>query len=110
MSDEDRKQHIIAIDSAVSVLENRVAFDGLTEKEKLYAYFMAEAAWEGAKICLLQTSLEAADIFALLMKMFSGQGVDDLKAAALAAEVSSDAFDSLVVYAAAFFSNMGLLS
>ena len=57
------------------------------------------ADWEGAKICLLQTSPEAVPIFALLQLVFSAQPVDELVAAAAAAGVSALEAEQALMYA-----------
>ena len=78
----DLKTHLIDIETSVVNLEASKAFDGLTPKEKAYAYGIAKASWEGAKICLLQTSPESSIIFTLLQLVFSAQPVSELMQAA----------------------------
>lgn len=46
------------------------AFNGLTEKEKKYAYHMSLAAWAGCPIILHQVSHESPQIFALAQRLF----------------------------------------
>ena len=62
------------IETSVPVfqLQCETAFNGLTPKERLYAFHVGKAAWEGAKICLMQTSPEAPFIFELLQRLFAG--------------------------------------
>ncbi len=57
------KHHVVTVEGSVAQLECTEAFKLLTPKERLYAYHVGKAAWEGAKICLLQTSAESPAIF-----------------------------------------------
>ena len=52
----DMTIHTIPSDTPVVVLEASKAFAGLTPKEQAYALHLSSADWEGAKICLIQTS------------------------------------------------------
>lgn len=58
--------HTVPSNVPVHVLDAEAAFAGLTPAERLYAHYVAVAGFEGAKICLFQTSWEAPGIFALL--------------------------------------------
>lgn len=69
---------------------------------------VARASWEGSKICLLQTSVESAPLFAVLQQVFAGEGgVEAVKAAALAAGVSEDEWTAFLAFAATVYANMG---
>lgn len=50
-------------------LEVKEHFDGLSEKEKRYAYHMARASWLGGRIVLRQVSVESEFIYDLLMAL-----------------------------------------
>ena len=89
--DVDLSNFIISLDTPISKLEARDAFDGLTEREKLYCHFLARAAWEGGVICLLQTSPESVPIFLLLRELFSRQDPGALRQA-VANSVSEEEF------------------
>jgi len=41
----------IPVTTAIHSIECPSAFAQLTTKEKLYAYYLARASWEGSKIC-----------------------------------------------------------
>ena len=49
----------IPSDTPVNKLDCSQAFKGLTDQEKRYAHHFSRAGWEGALICLLQTSPES---------------------------------------------------
>ena len=103
----DLSTHTIPADTPVVCLEATAAFNGLTPKEQAYAYHLSKADWEGAKICLIQLSPEAAPIFALLQLVFSAQPVPKLIEAAKAKGLSSEEVDQILMYAAAFYGNLG---
>jgi dipeptidyl-peptidase-3 len=90
-----------------ATLNCKVAWSALTKKEKLYAYHLCQASWEGAKIVLVQTSFEAPIIFVMLIRAFSGQPLSELRAKCTSAGVSDYDFDAAMIYAAGFFGNMG---
>ena len=103
----DMTVHTIPTSTSVVVLEATKAFNGLTTKEKLYAYQLSQADWEGSKICLLQLSPEAAPIFSLLQLVFSAQPVPVLLAAAKANGLSAEDIDVAMIYSASFYGNLG---
>lgn len=89
-------------------LDAKVAFEGLTEKEKKYAHYLSRASWYGSLIVLFQTSQESPLIYLLLDRLFRSQDLPSLKALALEqAGFSEDDFKALLVYTAAFLSNTG---
>lgn len=79
---KDLLAYVISLDTPISRLESREAFESLSEKEKHYCHFLSRASWEGAVICLLQTSPESAPIFLLLKELFSSQSIQALREAA----------------------------
>ena len=105
-SQPDLSTHVIPLTTPLSSLQAEEAFAGLSQKEKLYCHYLARAAWEGAPICLLQTSPESVPIFLLLRELFSRQSPASLRAA-VQESVTNDEFRSLLLYSAAVFTNMG---
>ncbi|KAL3894896.1 MAG: hypothetical protein SGPRY_013678, partial [Prymnesium sp.] len=83
------------------------AFKGLTAREKAYAYWIGKASWEGAKICLVQCSPESVPIFSLLQAVFSAQALPTLVSRAEAKGLSEAEIERALIYAAAFYGNMG---
>lgn len=91
----DLSQFTISSETPINFLECQTAFDGLSDKEKLYSHYLLKASFEGSLICLLQTSPEAPRIFQLLQRVFSSESVAELKEKALKAEngPTSEEFD-----------------
>ena len=98
--------YILPLATPLSSLEASDAFSGLSPKEKLYAHYLARAAWEGGPICLFQTSPESVPVFLLLKELFSRQSPASLQAA-VESSVSEDEFRALMLYTAGVFTNMG---
>lgn len=102
-----RSVHNIPASTPVVALETSNAFNGLSDTEKLYAYWIGRASWEGALICLAQTSPESIPIFCMLLSIFKQQSVSVIADRAVAAGLTRAEIDNILMYAAAFFSNMG---
>lgn len=78
----DMSHFLIPNEVPFNFLECKEAFEGLTCKEKLYSHYICRASWQGALICLLQTSPESPGIFLLFQKLFCAESVDSFCAAA----------------------------
>ncbi|KAL2850880.1 dipeptidyl peptidase III [Aspergillus pseudodeflectus] len=82
------------------------AFDGLAKHERLYAHWMAKAAWRGTRIILRQVSPEANGVFDLIISLYrSCQG--DWEQLATDADVGLEELHKFLNYAALFLSNIG---
>ncbi|XP_076464886.1 dipeptidyl peptidase 3-like [Babylonia areolata] len=103
----DLSQYVFPNDTPVAMLDCVEAFGGLTKREKLYAHYLAQASFAGGLIVLFQTSPESPGIYLLLQRVFRNHSIEDLKTAATANGVSDEDFQAFLVYAAAFYSNMG---
>lgn len=80
----DVKRVRIDLNTNVCNLNCSVAFQELTNTEKLYAHYLARASWQGSLIVFLQTSPESPIIFLLFQSLYSGQSISQLKADCLA--------------------------
>ncbi|KAF9883975.1 hypothetical protein FE257_002416 [Aspergillus nanangensis] len=81
-------------------------FDGLTTHQKLYAHYMARAAWSGTRIILQQVSPEANGIFDFILALYQlcdGQW----ERLAIESGVEMDEVEKFLDYAAIFLSNVG---
>ncbi|XP_057662440.1 dipeptidyl peptidase 3 [Diorhabda carinulata] len=107
MSNKNNSQYILPNDQPVVSLEVKSAFEGLTEKEKLYAHYISKASWHGGLITLLQTSPESGPIFVFLHKFLSAQPPTEFKSIALNSGFSEDEITALFVYACGVFTNAG---
>ena len=56
--------------SPIHRLAIKPLFDSLPPRDKLYAHYLSQAAWHGARIVLRQTSLESEDIFDFIIKAY----------------------------------------
>ena len=86
----DVSNYTIPLDTPISALEAEEAFNGLSDNEKLYCHFLSRGSWEGAPICLLQTSPESVPLF-MLRELFSRQSVASLRTA-VGSSLSDDEF------------------
>ncbi|ORX57056.1 dipeptidyl peptidase III [Hesseltinella vesiculosa] len=91
-----------------SLLEAKPYFDTLSNTEKLYAHHMSRAAFNGARITLIQTNPEANAIYDLIMNLFSTQAGDLVSSQSLQEKsgVSAEAFDALLQYCGQFLGNL----
>ena len=79
----DRAQHVLPNDTGVVLLECKAAFDCLSKKEKLYAHYISQAAWNGGLAVLLQVSLSHDHILCIssveelnLLSVFTSVGLN----------------------------------
>eukprot|EP01138_Halocafeteria_seosinensis_P004554 gb/GECG01004658.1/.p1 GENE.gb/GECG01004658.1/~~gb/GECG01004658.1/.p1 ORF type:complete len:831 (+),score=106.82 gb/GECG01004658.1/:1-2493(+) len=104
----DLSTYILDNDVSVASLEAKEAFDGLTSNQAHYAYYLCRASWEGAKICLLQCSVESVPIFFMFKFMYEQHGVDAInQIAEESCGFSPEDIKAFHTYASTFFTNMG---
>ncbi|KAF8833939.1 dipeptidyl-peptidase III [Paxillus ammoniavirescens] len=83
------------------------SFAQLTEKEKLYAHFVGEASWAGARIIQGQWTPQATKLYDLLILTFSTNGkLVDLDALKNKSGVSQQDFDELLQYSSQVMHNL----
>ncbi|KAG9316989.1 peptidase family M49-domain-containing protein [Chiua virens] len=83
------------------------SFSQLTEKEKLYAHYVGEASWAGARIIQGQWTTQATSLYDLLILTFSTNGkLADLGALQSKSGVSQQAFEDLLQYATQVLHNL----
>ena len=85
------------------------SFEQLTEKEKLYAYYLNKACWAEIPISLFQMSYESPAIFIIFQQFFSSfENKDNLEKIILNnGNISKSEFDYFILYAVHFYSNYG---
>lgn len=105
----DMSVHTIPVETPIVHLDATQAFSLLSNTEMNYAYWLSQADWAGAKICLLQCSVESPVIFSLLQLVFSSveKKLSDHAQAALDKGLTQVQVDQAFMYAAAFYGNMG---
>ncbi|KAI7781721.1 hypothetical protein LA080_014487 [Diaporthe eres] len=84
----------------------REVFDRLTDRQKLYAHHLAQAAWYGARIIMRQVSPESNGIFDLIIELYrscSGRWATFVDQGC----VSEEELSAFLDYAALFLSNLG---
>jgi len=99
--------YTITNDQPVVALDARTAFEKLTEREQLYAHYIARASFYGGLICLLQTSPESPGIFRLIHRINVAQPIDELRETCSAQDVPEVDFKSFMVYSSGVYANMG---
>ena len=90
-------------------LDYSKSFEQLTEKEKLYAYYLNKACWAGIPISLFQISYESPAIFIIFQQFFSSfENINNLEKIILkSGKISKTEFDYFILYAVYFYSNYG---
>merc|ERR1711962_1575090 len=99
--------YTITNDQPVVALDARTAFEKLTEREQLYAHYIARASFYGGLICLSQTSPESPGIFRLIHRINVAQPIDELRETCSAQDVPEVDFKSFMVYSSGVYANMG---
>lgn len=96
-------KEFIPITTNIHHIECPASFKQLTRQEKLYAYYLARASWEGSKICWFQRSYESPALLVLLKLLYSSQPLATIKP--LFSEEAK--YRQLLAYSAAVFQNCG---
>lgn len=92
--------------AATHQLAPKDLFDGLTQREKLYAHHLARAAWHGSRIILRQTSPEGTGIFDFILELHKACGGQWSKLVDQCG-LKPDELDNFLEFSGLFLSNMG---
>ncbi|KAN0097951.1 Peptidase family M49 domain containing protein [Tylopilus felleus] len=94
-------------DPPICRVEVAKSFAQLSEKEKLYAHYIGEASWAGARIIQGQWTPEATSLYNLLILTFSTNGkLADLGALQNKSGVSQQTFEDLLQYTVQVLHNL----
>jgi dipeptidyl-peptidase-3 len=94
------------IGATIHQLKVKPVFDALSEREKLYAHYLARAAWHGSQIIMRQVSPECPDIFDSIMDLYHAcDGKWDTLITRY--NITSQELASFLEYAAMFLCNLG---
>ncbi|KAI4612470.1 hypothetical protein J4E80_007204 [Alternaria sp. BMP 0032] len=92
--------------SPIHRLAIKSLFDSLPPRDKLYAHYLSQAAWHGARIILRQTSLESEAIFDFIIRAYRACEGDWSQFEEPCA-VTGDEIKALLSYAGLFLYNLG---
>ncbi|KAI4644110.1 uncharacterized protein J4E78_009694 [Alternaria triticimaculans] len=81
-------------------------FDSLPPRDKLYAHYLSQAAWKGARIILRQTSLESEAIFNFIIEAYRACEGEWSQFEEVCA-VTGDEVKAFLSYAGLFLYNLG---
>ncbi|KAK4060263.1 uncharacterized protein Triagg1_10813 [Trichoderma aggressivum f. europaeum] len=98
--------HTPPVGATIHQLEIKTIFDALDDRDKLYAHYLARAAWHGSRIIMRQVSPESPDIFDFIMDLYHAC---DGKWDTLVAQcnITPGELASFLEYAATFLCNLG---
>ncbi|KAK0394876.1 hypothetical protein QR680_000982 [Steinernema hermaphroditum] len=99
--------YVLSNDSPIVKLDCDEAFKGLTDRQKLYAHYIAKASFYGAMATYAQVSYESLGIFVLLHRIFSTETMSSLESKAKDIGFTDDEFKAFLMYAVGFFANNG---
>ena len=93
----------------IKPLDYSKSFEQLTEKEKLFAYYLNKACWAGIPISLFQISYESPALFIIFQSFFSSFEDDNKIEEEILKnkDISKDDFDSFILYVVNFYSYYG---
>ncbi|KAI4616879.1 hypothetical protein J4E83_006461 [Alternaria metachromatica] len=92
--------------SPIHRLAIKPLFDSLPPRDKLYAHYLSQAAWHGARIILRQTSSESEDIFDFIIRAYRACEGDWSQFEGVCA-VTDDEVKTFLSYAGLFLYNLG---
>nr|POE54250.1 putative dipeptidyl peptidase 3 [Quercus suber] len=93
------------VGATVHQLRVKPVFDALTPREKLYAHYLARAAWHGSRIVMRQVSSESTAIFDFILNLY--KACDGQWERLAQNGVNGDELTAFLEYAAMFLCNLG---
>ncbi|CAD5214016.1 unnamed protein product [Bursaphelenchus xylophilus] len=103
----DRTLHVVRSDTPILKLECEKAFSQLSNRDKLYAHYLARASFDGGLITFCQRSPESPAILYIFTAVFRGEALQSLREKALEVGWSEDDFNDFLYYFATFYYNAG---
>lgn len=89
----------IPVSTSIHAIACPKSWSQLEPKEKMYAYHMARAAWQGSRICWFQRSAESPALLVILYSLFE----EPAKLRADCSDLNDDQWNQLQAYSAAVF-------
>lgn len=100
LNEIEKKIHLTPEKLNLGILDSHYAFNQLSDREKLYAYWTYKACWAGYHIVNKQISNESENIIKLFIQMFSQYNLRKLGN-------NNSSLNAVINYAAYCFSNAG---
>ncbi len=98
--------HTPPLGATIHQLKVKTIFDALDKRDKLYAHYLARAAWHGSRIIMRQVSPESPGIFDFIMDLYEACGGKwDILVAQC--NITPGELASFLEYAATFLCNLG---
>jgi len=96
-------KEFIPVTSTIHSIAAGKSWSQLEHNEKMYAYWMAKACWQGSRICWFQRSAESPALLVLFHSILH----DVQKTKELNKDVTEEQWQQFFAYAAAVFGNNG---
>ncbi|KAI9713846.1 MAG: hypothetical protein M1820_000576 [Bogoriella megaspora] len=106
MDEATAKQYLADDPPSVVSLKIQPHFDNLSPAQKLYAHHISRACFAGSRITMRQVSPESEDIYDFIMEL-QNASKGDWKTLQKTADISDEALNQFLLYAAQFLGNMG---
>ena len=93
----------------IKPLDYSKSFEQLTEKEKLYTYYLNKACWAGIPISFYQISYESPALFIIFQSFYSSfENINELKEKILQNKnISETEYNLFIFYSVEFYSKYG---
>ena len=99
---------LVSPDAKVLNISCEEAFNLVTDRERMYAYYMMRASYQGAMIGYFQRSFEAPALFWMLINVFKHDSMENIRSHAVKELwFTEEEWKKFTCYCAAFFNNSG---